>query len=135
MKEAQERALHAERPGSHRPDGGRSAHESRNACSQPGLPGNAATLNDRPESLDLVDRIQKAQDDLHHLYEECRGYAAPIALNRSACNVGEVWPSLGQSGNGPRRTYRYPAGAGDDVDLNCTADTFRRGTGLPQPPR
>jgi signal transduction histidine kinase len=30
--------------------------------------------------LDLVRRIQEAQDHLHQLYEEVRGYAAPIRL-------------------------------------------------------
>ena len=31
-----------------------------------------------PEALDLIARIQRAQDHLHHLYEEVRSYAAPL---------------------------------------------------------
>jgi two-component system, LuxR family, sensor kinase FixL len=130
VKEAQDRALHAERLAVIGQMVAGLAHESRNALqrSQACLEMLALTVNDRPESLDLVARIQKAQDDLHHLYEDVRGYAAPIALNRSACNLGEVWrqawANLGTALEGRVATLREQVG---DVDLNCTADTFRLG--------
>src|SRR5207244_7695212 len=58
------------------------AHESRNALqrSKACLELLALELAGQPEVLDLVARVQKAQDHLHHLYEEVRGYAAPIKL-------------------------------------------------------
>ncbi len=50
------------------------AHESRNALqrSTACLEMRALEVEDRAEALDLVARIQKAQNHLHHLYEEVR---------------------------------------------------------------
>ena len=69
------------------------AHESRNALqrSQACLEMLALAVRDRPEALDLIDRIQKAQDHLHHLYEDVRSYAAPIKLDRVPCDLRTVW--------------------------------------------
>jgi signal transduction histidine kinase/FixJ family two-component response regulator len=69
------------------------AHESRNALqrSQACLEMLAFQVEDRPEAQELVARIQRAQDHLHHLYEEVRGYAAPIRISRSRCDLREVW--------------------------------------------
>jgi signal transduction histidine kinase len=41
--------------------------------------------------LELVERIHKAQDHLHYLYEEVRTYAAPIHLQHQRCDVAQVW--------------------------------------------
>ena len=43
------------------------------------------------EALDLVHRIKLAQDHMHRLFDEVRGYAAPVNLDRSACQLGSVW--------------------------------------------
>jgi len=51
----------------------------------------ALELKGRPRELELVDRTQSALDYLHHLYEEVRGYAAPIKLDRQTCDVAQVW--------------------------------------------
>jgi len=69
------------------------AHESRNALqrSQSCLELLALELEGQPEVLDLVARIQKAQDHLHHLYEEVRGYAAPIKLHLQTCDLRDIW--------------------------------------------
>ena len=69
------------------------AHESRNAFqrSQANLEMLAMEVEDRPEALELVQRIQKAQDYLHYLYEEVNNYAAPIKLNRQKCDIVQVW--------------------------------------------
>lgn len=69
------------------------AHESRNAPqrSQASLELLIDELQGQPEALELVGRIQRAQQHLHHLYEEVRGYAAPIRLHREMCPVNEVW--------------------------------------------
>ena len=59
------------------------AHENRNAMQrmQACLEMLALEVQDRPEALDLLNRMQAAQDRLHHLHEEVREYAAPIVLN------------------------------------------------------
>jgi hypothetical protein len=69
------------------------AHESRNALqrSKACLEMLALEIEDRPSALDLVARIQRAQDHLTMLYEEVRQYAAPINLKREPCDLGELW--------------------------------------------
>jgi two-component system, LuxR family, sensor kinase FixL len=69
------------------------AHESRNALqrSMACLETLATEVEDRPETLELVKRVQKAQSHLHHLYEEVRSYAAPLNLRRAITDIAEVW--------------------------------------------
>lgn len=69
------------------------AHESRNALqrSQACLEMLEMDLADQPELLELVGRIQRAQDHLHHLYEEVRGYAAPIRMKRQPRDISHIW--------------------------------------------
>lgn len=60
------------------------AHESRNALqrSHACLETLALEIEDRPDAIRLVQRVQNALDHLHTLYEEVRNYAAPIKLDR-----------------------------------------------------
>ncbi len=60
------------------------AHESRNALqrSHACLETLALEIEDRPDAIRLVHRVQNALDHLHTLYEEVRNYAAPIKLDR-----------------------------------------------------
>ncbi len=104
------------------------AHESRNALqrSQACLELLELEIADRPEALDLVRRIQKAQDHLHRLFEELRSYVAPIQLDRCPCSVSELWREAWQLLQAQR--------AGRDVTLHesgelqqkgCSCDRFR----------
>jgi signal transduction histidine kinase len=83
----------------------------------------ALDLEHRPELLELVRDIQKAQDYLHHLYEEVRGYAAPMALRRESCHLGElldeVWLQLERERAGRRASLRQAEGG---LDLHCEVD-------------
>lgn len=69
------------------------AHESRNALqrSQACLELLKDELQGLAEPLELVERILRAQQHLHHLYEEVRGYAAPIVLHREMRSVDHIW--------------------------------------------
>lgn len=69
------------------------AHESGNALarSQSCLEMLTWEVEDRPAALDLIARIQKAQDHLKHLYEEVRGYAAPLKLDREVWDLPAIW--------------------------------------------
>jgi two-component system, LuxR family, sensor kinase FixL len=69
------------------------AHESRNALqrSQACLEMLEMEVEDRPDLLDLVARVQRAQDDLYRLYEEVRDYAAPRRIEREPCDIAQVW--------------------------------------------
>lgn len=100
------------------------AHESRNALqrSQASLELLALEVADRPEAIDLVNRIQRAQTHLHHLYEEVRGYAAPITLHSQVCDLREIWREtwthvLETAGKAARLRDDSP-----DVDLVCYVD-------------
>ena len=93
LREAQNRALQSERLAAIGQMMAGLAHESRNALqrSQACLEMLAIKVHDRPDALDLIARIQNAQDHLHHLYEDVRGYAAPILLERRESNLREIW--------------------------------------------
>jgi signal transduction histidine kinase len=71
-------------------------HESRNALqrSKASLEMLSLEVEDRPEALKLVARAQKAQEDLHRLYEEVREWAAPLHLRREPCDLREVWKEV-----------------------------------------
>jgi PAS domain S-box-containing protein len=100
LKLAQKRAVQAERLAAIGQMVTGLAHESRNALqrSQACLEMLRFRLEDRPESLDLVNGIQEAQDDLQRLYEEVRTYAAPLVIDRRETALRaiilEAWSQL-----------------------------------------
>ncbi len=100
------------------------AHESRNALQQSQACLELLTLRveDRPELLALVMDIQKAQDRLHYLYEEVRGYAAPIKLKRERTDLGtlleETWTGLAARKDRVAVLTQETSGA----DLACDVD-------------
>lgn len=92
-REAQERLLRSERLAGIGQMVTGIAHESRNAlqriqsCSEMlelEIAGNA-------EAQRLVRRVQEAQDHLLHLFDEVRGFVAPIRLEQSPCRIEHVW--------------------------------------------
>lgn len=93
LNEAQRKALQAERLAAIGQMMTGLTHESRNALqrSKACLEMLALEVEDRPTALDLVRRIEKAQDHLQHLYEEVRTYAAPINLKREMCDLSALW--------------------------------------------
>ena len=104
------------------------AHESGNALarSQSCLEMLSWEVEDRPEALNLIARIQKAQDHLKHLYEEVRGYAAPLKLEREVWNLGYVWRQawdhLALQRQGRDASLHEETGG---LDLKCAVDQFR----------
>lgn len=72
------------------------AHESRNALqrAQACLEMLTLDLEHQPSLLDLTQRAQSAVDELQRLYEEVRGYAAPIRLDLHETNLQTVWESV-----------------------------------------
>jgi PAS domain S-box-containing protein len=128
LREAQQRALQAERLAAIGEMVAGLAHESRNALhrSQVCLEMLTLEVEDRPEALNLITRLQKAQDDLYHLFEDVRSYAAPINLEPRVCNLADVWrvtwANLEEHRKGRQTTLREEL---DGVDLQCVGDPFR----------
>ena len=128
LKAAQDRALQSERMAAIGQMCAGLAHESRNALqrSQACLEMLALRLEDRPQALNLIVRIQQAQDDLHRLYEDVREYAAPIKLVIRECDLGEIWrrawSHLEPLRRGREATLREPS---NGLSLVCQADAFR----------
>jgi signal transduction histidine kinase len=130
LKQAQQRAMQAERLAAIGQVVAGLAHESRNALqrSQARLEMLALTVRDRPEALDLIARLQKAQDHLHLLYEDVRAYAAPIVLDRRPCDLTavwrEAWAHLEAAGKEKDAILRETA---PGVNVHYVADAFRLG--------
>jgi PAS domain S-box-containing protein len=95
-KQAEERARQAERLAAIGETMAALVHESRNALqrSKASLEMLLLEVEDRPEAVKLIQRAQKAQEDLHRLYEEVRQWAAPLTLRREACDLRELWKEV-----------------------------------------
>lgn len=128
LKQAQERTLQAERLAAIGQMMTGLAHESGNALarSQACLEMLALEIQDRPDALDLVGRVQKAQNHLQQLYEEVRSYAAPLRLERELRTVDSVWrqawTNLAVARTGRDAVLREQCAG---VDLYCSLDPFR----------
>lgn len=128
LKHAQEQALQSERLAAIGQMMTGLAHESGNALarSQSCLEMLTWELEDRPDALDLISRIQKAQDHLRQLYDEVRGYAAPLKLDRDIWDLSmiwrQAWENLAILRQGRETALREETGG---VDLHCAVDQFR----------
>jgi PAS domain S-box-containing protein len=103
------------------------AHESRNALQRSKACLEMLTLEveDRPEALDLVARIQRAQEHLAMLYEEVRQYAAPINLRREPCDLSESWREVWSDlGHVHTVTHIELCEETCQTDLTCKIDRF-----------
>jgi PAS domain S-box-containing protein len=92
-REAQERLLRSERLAGIGQMVTGIAHESRNALQRIQSCSEMLELEveGNDEALRLVGRLQEAQDNLLRLFDEVRGYAAPIQLERTPCRVDSLW--------------------------------------------
>jgi PAS domain S-box-containing protein len=101
------------------------AHESRNALqrSQANLEMLARRIQGRPEEASLLERIQRAQDDLHQLYEEVRSYAAPMNIAPEPCDVRDIlteaWDQLAIARHSRAATLTINP---PEFDTCCTVD-------------
>ena len=125
IREAQERAMRAERLAAIGEMIAGLAHESRNALqrSKACLERLAWRCEDRPDALELICRIQQAQRDLHHTYEEVRHYAAPVRLDCETHDIGmlikQTWDELAEfhaKRHGRLRDFAK------GLDLRCEVD-------------
>jgi signal transduction histidine kinase len=127
LKEAEERALQAERLAAIGQMVTGLAHESGNALarSQACLEMLGWEVSDRPAALDLIARIQKAQDHLQQLYEEVRNYAAPLKLDREVWDIRSIWRQAWENLSMKRQDRKTSlAEETGGVDLKCAVDQF-----------
>ena len=128
LKQAQERTLQAERLAAIGQMVAGLAHESGNALarSQACLEMLAMEVEDRPEALNLIGRIQKAQNHLQQLYGEVRNYAAPLKLERQIQSLRSIWrqawANLAEQQHGRTASLQEKC---EGVNLHCLVDAFR----------
>lgn len=106
------------------------AHESRNALQRTRacLDMLELDLEEQPEAIDLIRRGQTALDELHRLYEEVRGYAAPVQLSPAPCNLAHVWETAWANLSDQRRDRAISLQTETNgVDLECRVDAHRIG--------
>lgn len=130
VKLAQERVLQAERLAAIGQMVTGLAHESRNALqrSQACLEMLAIEVADRPRALALIERLQAAQNDLTHLYEDVRGYAAPLRLELETCRLDAVWrEAWAELQTQAARCAATLLEREERDDSTCVADPFRMG--------
>jgi two-component system, LuxR family, sensor kinase FixL len=127
LKQAQEQAVQSARLAAIGQMVAGLAHESRNALQliQASLEMLALEIEDRPEALELIASIQGAEDRLHRLFDDIRGYAAPIQLERDICDMARVWrgvwEQLTPQRNGRQSLLREHT---EGIDLSCAVDLF-----------
>ena len=127
-REAQERLLRSERLAGIGQMVTGIAHESRNALQriQSCTEMLELEIEDNEEALHLVRRSQEAQDNLLRLFDEVRGFVAPILLERSSCRIDSVWREAWQLLETARRgrDAKLVEHTGN-VELEANIDRFR----------
>jgi PAS domain S-box-containing protein len=128
LKRAQEQALQSERLAAIGQMVTGLAHESGNALARARacLDMLSWEIHEQPEAQELIEGIRKAQDHLQQLYEEVRGYAAPLRLNREITNVAAVWRQAWRNLELQRQgrdAMLHEETTG--VNLDCAIDPFR----------
>ena len=104
------------------------AHESRNALQRIQSSSEMLELQivDNKEALRHVHRVQEAQDNLHRLLDEVRGFAAPIQLERTTCRIDAAWQEAWNSLEASRRGRDAALSADShETDLVVSVDRFR----------
>ncbi len=104
------------------------AHESRNALqrAQGCLDMLSLDLQDNKEQLDLARRATTALQDLYRLYEEVRGYAAPIHLEFRECDLSTIWHKEWENLAAARKGKLIElVDTADSRRLNCEVDVHR----------
>jgi two-component system, LuxR family, sensor kinase FixL len=128
LKHAQDRLIQSERLAAIGQMMAALAHESRNAIqrAQACLDMLELDVGNRPELLDLTVRAKRALDELHRLYEEVRGYAAPIKLDRQPCDLRalcrDVWAQIRETHTDKSIEFQLETG---DAWGSCVVDKPR----------
>jgi hypothetical protein len=127
-REAQERLLRSERLAGIGQMVTGIAHESRNALQriQSCTEMLELEIEDNEEAIQLVRRSQEAQDNLLRLFDEVRGFVAPIQLEPGVCPLDHVWREAWQLLETARRGRDATlVERTNDIELEANVDRFR----------
>lgn len=104
------------------------SHEARNELHglKLGLSLLPGSLDDRDTALELIGHLMENQYRLHRLFEDLRGFAAPIKLERATCRVDDVWRKAWASlePTWKHRDVSFDEQVGN-TELVVSADAFR----------
>jgi PAS domain S-box-containing protein len=129
FKHAQDRAVQAERLAAIGQMVAGLAHESRNALQriQSCTEMLELDLEGHPDAMEQLGRIQQAQDDLQKLFDEVRGYASPIQLERCPEKLPSIWREAWELLSSARRGRQVSLVEHGDgsANLTCAVDRFR----------
>jgi signal transduction histidine kinase len=127
-KDDQRPALHAERVAAIEQMVTGFAHESRNALQQIQACSQLLKweLDGDEKKKELITDLQRAEERLLRLFEELRGYAAPMKLDRKPCDIRNViadaWSAIEQQRDG--RDVAFCDNA-SDLSTRCVADPLK----------
>lgn len=127
LRAAQRQATQAERLAAIGQMAAGLAHEGRNALQRIQACTAILTLrlHGRPEELDLLARIQKAQDDLQHLFEDVRNYAVAPRLKRICHDLRQSWrEAWSELANLPQWSSAQLGEDVDGIEPLCSVDPF-----------
>lgn len=131
VREAEERALRAERLAAIGQVVTMMAHESRNYLQRIciSLEFLEEIAKDNPAILAEIAHIQAAEQGLERLLEELRQFAAPMKLDKHDCHLRDIWRQawsqvISAHANG---TNARMEDLSDDQDTTCQIDSFRFG--------
>jgi two-component system sensor kinase FixL len=130
LKKAQEQTLQSERLAAIGQMVTGLAHESGNALArgQACLEMLSFEVEGRPKALNLITRVQTAQDHLKQLYDEVRNYAAPLKLQLEPWNLSHIWRQAWENLHLLRQGKKaILLEETDSLDLRCSVDQFRLG--------
>ncbi|HZV08091.1 MAG TPA: ATP-binding protein [Gemmataceae bacterium] len=125
LHEAQRQAVKSERLATIGQMSATLVHEGRNALQriQACLSLLTLRLKDQPDNLDLLSRIQKAEDDLQRLFEDVGTFAITTRLHPRWCDLRlcwrEAWNDIGSLR--PSAELREDTGG---INLFCQVDPF-----------
>jgi hypothetical protein len=128
LKLANEKLLQANRLATIGEMNTRLAHESRNALQRLRVCTEMLEyeVEDNTEAIRLIARAQKAQDDLHRLFDEVRNFASPVSLERTPCRISSLWHEAWDLLHWHRADRQVELIEDcKDCDLNVKVDRFR----------
>ncbi len=130
LLDAQQRAVRSERLAAIGQTLATLSHEAKNelVAFKMGLEHLGNCWDDRDAATEMIDDLHDAQGRLWRLFEDVRGYAAPIRLRPAAVSLSEVWQQVWENLPGlPGRDARLIDDVGPGLDRLdvCIADSFR----------